>query len=90
VCRELTKRFEETARGSAAELAERFRGPVKGEITMVVAPGGAPDDRLDDAVGVVRDLVAAGAARRMAADAVARLLDVSRNELYRRSLDPSD
>ena len=27
VCRELTKRFEETVRGSAAELAERFRGP---------------------------------------------------------------
>ncbi len=90
VCRELTKRFEETVRGSAAELAERFRGPVKGEVTVVVAPGGTSDARLDDAVGAVRELVAAGAARRVAADAVARLVDVSRNELYRRSLTPSD
>jgi 16S rRNA (cytidine1402-2'-O)-methyltransferase len=90
VCRELTKRFEETVRGSAAELAERFRGPVKGEVTVVVAPGGTSDARLDDAVGAVRELVAAGAARRAAAEAVARLVDVSRNELYRRSLTPSD
>ncbi len=90
VCRELTKRFEETVRGSAAELAERFRGPIKGEVTVVVGPGGTSDARLEDAVGAVRELVAAGAARRAAADAVARLADVSRNELYRRSLTPSD
>jgi hypothetical protein len=38
----------------------------------------------------VRRLVAAGAARRAAADAVARLVDVSRNELYRRSLGEPD
>ncbi len=90
VCRELTKRFEETVRGTAAELAERFREPVKGEVTVVVAPGEGSETRLDDAVGAVRELVAAGAARRAAADAVARLADVSRNELYRRSLAPSD
>jgi 16S rRNA (cytidine1402-2'-O)-methyltransferase len=90
VCRELTKRFEETVRGSARELAERFHGPVKGEVTIVVAPGSAPAEQLDDAVRAVRELVAAGAARRAAADTVARLVDVSRNELYRRSLGPSD
>jgi len=90
VCRELTKRFEEIARGSAAELAERFDAPVRGEVTVVVGPGAAPDDGLDDAVAAVRALVAAGAARRPAADTVAGLLDLSRNELYRRSLAPSD
>jgi 16S rRNA (cytidine1402-2'-O)-methyltransferase len=90
VCRELTKRFEETVRGTAAELAERFCEPVKGEVTVVVAPGRPSETRLDDAVGAVRELVAAGAPRRVAADAVARLADVSRNELYRRSLAPSD
>jgi 16S rRNA (cytidine1402-2'-O)-methyltransferase len=90
VCRELTKRFEETVRGSAAELAERFRGPVKGEVTLVVGPGGGPADRIDGAADAVRRLVAAGAARRAAADAVARLVDVSRNELYRRSLGEPD
>jgi len=94
VCRELTKRFEETVRGSAAELAERFREPVKGEVTLVLAPGGdagaSRDVVGDDAAAAVRELVAAGAARRPAADAVARLLGLSRNELYRRSLAPPD
>jgi hypothetical protein len=59
-------------------------------VTVVVGPGAAPDDGLDDAVAAVRALVAAGAARRPAADTVAGLLDLSRNELYRRSLAPSD
>jgi 16S rRNA (cytidine1402-2'-O)-methyltransferase len=90
VCRELTKRFEETARGSAAELAERFSAPVKGEVTVVIGVGGTSDDRLDEGVGAVRDLVAAGARRGVAADTVGALLDVSRNELYRRSLASSD
>src|SRR6185437_351141 len=39
VCRELTKRFEEVARGTAAELSERFDEPPKGEITLVVGGG---------------------------------------------------
>src|SRR5438045_901374 len=39
VCRELTKRFEEVLRGSAAELAARFTEAPKGEITLVLAPG---------------------------------------------------
>ena len=86
VCRELTKRFEETARGTASELAARFRGPVKGELTVVVGPGGGSDARLEAAVAAVRELVAAGAARRVAADTVSRLVDAPKNELYRRSL----
>src|SRR5205085_1816505 len=45
VCRELTKRFEEVARGTAAELAERYAVPPKGEITLVLGPGAAIDDR---------------------------------------------
>lgn len=37
VCRELTKLHEEVSRGSAAELAERYRGrSVKGEVVLVV------------------------------------------------------
>ena len=38
VCRELTKRFEEVVRGTAAELAERFAEAPKGEITLVLGP----------------------------------------------------
>ena len=91
VCRELTKRFEEVVRGSAAELATRFREPVKGEVTIVVGEGHAStDDRLDDAVSAVRALVGAGAARRVAADTVAGLTKVARNALYEASLAPPD
>jgi 16S rRNA (cytidine1402-2'-O)-methyltransferase len=88
VCRELTKRFEEVVRGSAADLAGRFREPARGEITIVV--GGTPrapreqDDA--EATGAVTELVTAGVPRRQAADLVARLTGASRNRLYRSSL----
>jgi 16S rRNA (cytidine1402-2'-O)-methyltransferase len=85
VCRELTKRFEEVARGTAAELAERFAAPPKGEITLVVAPGTAASG-VDAGRAAVAELVEAGTPRRVAADVVARLTDASRNELYRGSL----
>jgi 16S rRNA (cytidine1402-2'-O)-methyltransferase len=85
VCRELTKRFEEVARGTAAELAQRFAAPPKGEITLVVAPGSAASG-VDAARAAVAALVEAGTPRRVAADVVARLTDASRNELYRGSL----
>ena len=85
VCRELTKRFEEIARGSAAELAVRFAEPPKGEITVVVGPGSDEPDS-GAARAAVAELVEAGTPRRVAADVVARLTDGSRNELYRGSL----
>ena len=87
VCRELTKRFEEVVRGTAAEVAGRFQQPPRGEITLVLAPGRvARDDGLEQAVGAVRELVGLGVPRRRAAEIVAPLADVARNELYRRSL----
>jgi 16S rRNA (cytidine1402-2'-O)-methyltransferase len=85
VCRELTKKFEEVVRGSAAELADRFSTPPKGEITLVLGPGGNEPD-VDAALAAVAELVAAGVPRRGAADVVARLTGTSRNELYRRTL----
>jgi 16S rRNA (cytidine1402-2'-O)-methyltransferase len=84
VCRELTKRFEEVGRGSAAEVAERFSEPPKGEITVVVGPaaGEARDAEEAAALAAVAELVAAGTPRRAAADVVSRLTGVSRNRLY--------
>ncbi len=85
VCRELTKRFEEIVRGTPVQLAQRFREPPRGEITLVVGPGAAvPDD--GPALEAVAELVAAGVGRRQAADLVARLSGVSRNRLYDASL----
>jgi 16S rRNA (cytidine1402-2'-O)-methyltransferase len=89
VCRELSKRFEEVVVGAASELAERFAEAPKGEITLVVAPRSGQADRPgadEAALGAVRELVAAGAPRRAAADVVARLTGASRNALYRETL----
>jgi 16S rRNA (cytidine1402-2'-O)-methyltransferase len=86
VCRELTKLHEEVARGSAAELAERFgQTPVKGEIVLVLAPVAADAGAIElaDALGALKELVAAGAKPRPAASVLARLSSLSANELYR-------
>ena len=91
VCRELTKRFEEVARGTAAELAERFAQEPKGEIALVIGPaertagGGGADDE-GEAAGAVAELASLGVPRRRAAEIVARLTGVPRNRLYRGSL----
>jgi 16S rRNA (cytidine1402-2'-O)-methyltransferase len=89
VCRELTKRFEEVVRGTAAELADRFDGPPRGEITMVLGPAPPRDDGGQDeerALAAVAELVAAGLPRRRAAELVSGLAGVPRNRLYKHSL----
>jgi 16S rRNA (cytidine1402-2'-O)-methyltransferase len=85
VCRELTKRFEEVVRGPAAELADRFAEPPKGEVTLVVGAGSTEID-VAAALGAVEELVAAGAPRGAAAEVVARLTGAGRNALYRGTL----
>jgi 16S rRNA (cytidine1402-2'-O)-methyltransferase len=88
VCRELTKRFEEVVRGTAAELAERFDAPPKGEITLVLGAAASGDDRAGEerAIAAALDLVAEGVSRRRAAEIVARLVGISRNRLYKQLL----
>ena len=86
VCRELTKRFEEIARGTASELAERFSQPPKGEITLVLGPGVATAVGEASALEAVAELVAAGVPRKRAAEIVSRLTGVARNRLYEQSL----
>jgi 16S rRNA (cytidine1402-2'-O)-methyltransferase len=86
VCRELTKRFEEVARGTAMELAHRFAEPPKGEIALVLGPGASRGGQDDVALAAVAELVAAGVPRRQAADLVSRLTGAPRNHLYRGSL----
>jgi 16S rRNA (cytidine1402-2'-O)-methyltransferase len=86
VCRELTKRFEEVVRGSAADVAGRFTEPPKGEITLVVGGGPLAVGDEEQARAAVAELVDSGVGRRQAADVVARLTGTSRNRLYRASL----
>ena len=86
VCRELTKRFEEVAPGTVAELAARFSEAVKGEVTLVLGGVVSASGDEDAAAAAVAELVAAGAARKQAAEVVARLTGAPRNQLYRDSL----
>jgi 16S rRNA (cytidine1402-2'-O)-methyltransferase len=87
VCRELTKRFEEVARGTVAELAGRFAVPPKGEITLVFGPGAARDDADEDrALAAIAELVEAGVPRRRATEVVSSVVGIPRNRLYKRSL----
>jgi 16S rRNA (cytidine1402-2'-O)-methyltransferase len=85
VCRELTKRFEEVARGTGVELAARFAEPPKGEIVLVIGPAEfVADDSA--AVDAVTELVGAGVPRRQATALVSRLTGVARNALFDASL----
>jgi 16S rRNA (cytidine1402-2'-O)-methyltransferase len=84
VARELTKVHEVVVRGTAAELAARYRAePPRGEVVLVA--GGAPEAPADlaPALDAVRRLVEAGAKPRPAASVVAELTGVAANALYR-------
>jgi 16S rRNA (cytidine1402-2'-O)-methyltransferase len=88
VCRELTKRFEEVARGTAADLAAQLVEPPKGEVTLVIGGAvAAPAERGEgEAFAAVAELVEAGVPRKRAAEIVSRLTGIARNTLYRGSL----
>ncbi len=89
VCRELTKLHEELARGTLGELAGRFSGEVRGEVTLVLGPlarepVSADAKEVDEAIA--RSL-AAGLSARDAATAVAAILDRPKREIYQRVQD---
>jgi 16S rRNA (cytidine1402-2'-O)-methyltransferase len=86
VCRELTKLHEEVARGTLAELAERFQDGARGEIALVVEGAPPASASLEDGVARVVQLVADGARLREASTEVAELTGLSRRELYEAAL----
>ncbi len=83
--RELTKRFEEVARGKLSELRDRFAaGKPRGEFTVVVAGAGRAEEAdLAAACREVEALVEAGLPRSKAAAHVARRTGLPRSRLYR-------
>jgi 16S rRNA (cytidine1402-2'-O)-methyltransferase len=85
VCRELTKLHEEVVRGPAADVARWFAGGTRGEIVVVVGPGGraAGERDLESAREAVELLVEAGAKRRAAAQVVSSLTGFAANSLYK-------
>lgn len=86
VCRELTKRFEETSRGTLGDLAEAFAArDVKGEIVIVVDRGGKvvqDEASLDEALlGALKVF-----SLKDAVSEVATRLGMPRREVYQRAL----
>ncbi|WP_290749638.1 16S rRNA (cytidine(1402)-2'-O)-methyltransferase [Amaricoccus sp.] len=88
VCRELTKRFEETRRDSLGALAAAYAAAPepKGEIVVVVGPppadAGVGEDAIDAALA---EALAAGSVKDAAATVAARL-GLPRREVYARAL----
>jgi len=92
VVREISKTYEEVARGSLGELAARFnRNPARGEITLVVAgavrDGSAGEGALAGEAGslsalTVEMLREAGLSLKQASVVIARLGGGSRREIY--------
>ena len=88
LCRELTKMHEEIVRGTATELAARYRGTSpRGELVLVVGPSPSREEGATSvdgaAVEALTRLVEAGARPRAAAAALAELTGRSANALYR-------
>jgi 16S rRNA (cytidine1402-2'-O)-methyltransferase len=86
VCRELTKLHEEVARGSAAELAERFADGARGEICLVVEGAEPATSDLPTGIAQVLALVAGGAKLKDAASEVADATGLSKRDLYEGAL----
>lgn len=86
VCRELTKLHEELARGTLAELARRFAGETKGELTIVLGPLAVEERPADAGVvdAAIERALAAGLSPRDAAAAVAAVLEQPKRDVYQR------
>lgn len=90
VCRELTKKFEEVSRGSAAELAAEFATrAVKGEIVVLVGRAGAVDVADGDITGALREAMKTMRVKD-AATVVAGALGLPRRQVYQIALNLGD
>ena len=86
VCRELTKLHEEVARGTAAELAEKFAEGARGEICLVLAGAQPAISDLPTGIAQVLKLVSEGSRLKEASAEVAEETGLSRRDLYEGAL----
>jgi 16S rRNA (cytidine1402-2'-O)-methyltransferase len=90
ICREMTKTYEETVRGSLAELvAWSTSKEILGEITMVIAGAavGMAEVTADQMVARVREFEAAGMDRKAAIATVADEFDLPKRIVYAAVVD---
>lgn len=86
VSRELTKTYEETRRGTLAELAEWAAAGVRGEVTIVIAGAEGSLLTITEAVTQVMERLAAGERFATAVAAVAEESGIPRKPLYSAAL----
>ncbi len=87
LARELTKLHEQIVRGRLSELAERFAGEVRGEVTLVVAGAagaGRPAAEGETLEAELRRRLQSGEPPTAVARQVARARGLSRREVYAR------
>ncbi len=86
VSRELTKKFEETKRGSLEELSEWAKSDPKGEMVLVIEGNEIKPKSPEEVVAEVLELSEEGLGLKLAVAEVAQRHNVSKSELYRLSL----
>lgn len=87
VVREITKVFEETVRGTLAELAVRFQSQqTRGEVTLIVEGAPAATQAPARSGVTVPMLLEAGMGLKQASALIARLEGRSRREVYQQAL----
>jgi len=90
ICREMTKRYEETIRGNLGELSHwASSNEVLGEITLVIAGAAIDSASLTaaDMVGRVREFEAAGMDRKSAIATVAEEFGIAKRLVYAAVVD---
>lgn len=86
VCRELTKRFEETVKGTLGDLAGRYAEEVpKGEIVVVLGPPVAEAVGVDEVAAFLAEGLKSGRVREVAGDAALRF-GMSKRDAYQMAL----
>jgi len=92
ICREMTKTYEETVRGSLHELIEWSESKeILGEITMVIAgvPVGTAAKTAEEIVTRVREFESAGMDRKDAISTVAKEYELPKKVVYAAVVDAS-
>ena len=92
ICREMTKTYEETVRGSLEELLAWSKSKeILGEITMVIAgvPAGSAVKTAEEMVARVREFESAGMDRKEAVATVAKEFELPKKVVYAAVVDAS-
>jgi 16S rRNA (cytidine1402-2'-O)-methyltransferase len=93
VSRELTKKFEQTIRGTLPELLEWSANPTKGELVLVIAGNNAATTTsvsLEDLLAEVEQGRSEGLSLKLSVAKVADKHSLSKSDLYQQVLDSRD